>query len=334
MKPISKGQFNVGYGVFASAFIVGLIGLSYYLFDSAISAKFLQIDRLIAAIIFSLFFLYIIFKARQEFKAVDIFDNFLKIKWVWGLLHYKIQTSDIELFAESSKNKTKYLIIRTKKLDFLIQPKLTNNNLELIDQLRQWKVKRKDNIYFDEVSSIEKKFGGAFLMLLGVLLFVFTISSYLKTYSLITENTLTTITGTLQSKADVKKQSLRSSSQYISFSIKEYPQYRFEIDGAGYEAVNIPDLDNYNQGSNATFKILKRDYNVKIINSVEPRYSEKHFNWTTINLYGVQLNSNSIMTPDDYNFQTRTLFDSNRKWGFLVLGISLFLFLGGLKAYR
>jgi hypothetical protein len=334
MKPISKGTFNGGYGFLASAFIFGLVALSYYLFDSALSVKFLQIDRLIAAIIFSLFFLYIIFKAGQEFKAVDIYGDSLKIKWAWGLLYYKLSSKDIDLFAESTKNKTEYLLIRSKKLDFLFHTKLTNNDFELIEQLRQWKVRRKDNIYFDEISSIEKKVGGALLILFGTLLFVFTINSYLKTYSLKAENELTSIHGTLQSEPDVKKQSLRSSSQYVSFYLKEHPQYRFEIDGAGYEAVDISKLDNYQQGTNTIFKILKRDYDVKIKNSVDPTYSEKHFNWTTINLYDAQLNSKSIMTLDEYNSQTRVLYDSNRKWGFLVFGIAIFLVLYGLKAYR
>jgi len=129
MKPISRGTFNGGYGIFASVFIVGLIVLSWYLFDGAISVKFLQIDRLIAATIFSLFFLYIIFKAGQEFKALDIYENHLRIKWVWGLIYYNLSSNDIELFAESSKNKTEYIVLRTKKLDILLHRKLTNNEL-------------------------------------------------------------------------------------------------------------------------------------------------------------------------------------------------------------
>jgi len=171
-------------------------------------------------------------------------------------------------------------------------------------------------------------------MLFGVLLLVFTINNYFKTYSLISENELITIKGTLHSKPDVKKQSLKSSSQYISFSLKEYPQYKFEIDGAGYEAVDISNLDNYRQGTNTIFKVLKRDYNVKIKNSVSPTYSEKHFNWTTINLYEAQLNSSKIITLDEYNFQTRELYDSNRKWSFLIFGMAIIMFIYGLKAYR
>ena len=129
---ISKGRFQLGQGVLVTLLTIGLSFLSRFLFQNAFSFQYLQIDRLIAAIVFALAFLYIIFKGFEEYKAVSIYENHLKVKWFFGLITLRLDKDILTQFGQSSVKNIEYIYLKTEKYDLLFNESLIENNLELI----------------------------------------------------------------------------------------------------------------------------------------------------------------------------------------------------------
>ena len=106
---ISKGRFQFGQVVLVTIFAIGLFFFSRFLFRNAFSFQYLQIDRLIAAIVFTLLFLYIIFKGFEEYKAVNIYETHLKVKWFFGLIALRLDKNMLRQFGSSSVENINYI---------------------------------------------------------------------------------------------------------------------------------------------------------------------------------------------------------------------------------
>lgn len=153
--------------------------VSYYLFLHARVNRHIQLDILIAATSLSLFFLFILLIAIQELKAVDIYEDHIKVKKLWRFAPAVINKTDIQLFSVSAKRKINYIIIKTANKDIILPEPIVSNNLELVQQLQRWKIKRKSDIPFKRHSSVENKGAGVILMASGTFLLGYAIKSFI-----------------------------------------------------------------------------------------------------------------------------------------------------------
>lgn len=332
---ISKGRFQFGQVVLVTIFAIGLFFFSRFLFRNAFSFQYLQIDRLIAAIVFTLLFLYIIFKGFEEYKAVNIYETHLKVKWFFGLIALRLDKNMLRQFGQSSVKNINYIYLKTEKYDLLFNESLIENNIELIEQLGEWRIKRKDNLPVSEISKVEKKIGGFALMIAGAFMFVgILFGSYINPISTADFNVLTAVSGHLSKEPEVKKSTLRSPSTNVTFELKEYPSIRFEVGNPGYEAINLDNLAQYKKGDNTTLLVSKNDYSNKLIHNSEPTFNEKHFNWTKVQAYDVEIRQQKVLQLDEFNNEALSLKRSNQKWGLIAIGFAVFVFWSGLKAFR
>lgn len=332
---ISKGRFQLGQGVLVTIFTIGLFFFSRFLFKNAFSFQYLQIDHLIAAIVFTLLILYIIFKGFEEYKAVNVYENHLKFKWLFGLIALPLDKNMIKQFGQSSIKNINYVYLKTEKYDLLFNENLIENIHEFIEQLREWRVKRKDNLPIGEISKVEKKIGGFALMIAGAFIcFGILLGSYINPISFTDIKALTAVSGHLSKAPEVDKSTLRSPSTNVTFQLEEYPSIRFAVGNAGYEAINIDNLSQYKKGDNTTLLISKNDYSKKLIHNSEPTFNEKHFNWNEIQTFEVEIIQQKVLQLEEFNNEAVSLRQSNQKWGLVAIGLAIFVFWVGLKAFR
>lgn len=332
---ISKGKFQLGQGVMVTLFTIGLFLFSRFLFQNLFLFQYLQIDHLIAAIVFTLVFLYILFKGFEEYKAVNIYETHLKVKWLFGLIAIRLDKDMLKQFGQSSVKNINYIYLKTEKYDLLFNESLIENNIELTEQLKEWRIKRKDNLPVSEISKVEKKTGGFALMIAGTLICVgILFSSYINPISTTDINVLSAVSGHLSKKPDVKNSTFRSPSTNVTFELEEYPSIRFEVGNPGYEAINLNNLSQYEKGDATTLLITKNDYSKKLSQDSEPTFNEKHFNWTQVQSYDVEIRQQKVLQLDEFNNEALSLRHSNQKWGFVAIGLAVFVFWGGLKAFR
>ncbi len=332
---ISKGRFQIGQGVLVTIFTIGLFFFSRFLFRNALSYQYLQIDRLITAMVFTLVFLYIIFKGFEEYKAVNIYESHLKIKWLFGLISIRLDKSVLNQFGQSSVKKSNYIYLKSDKFDILLNENLIENNYELIEQLREWHIKRRDNLPVSEVSKVEMKIGGIALMIAGAFMFAGIIfASYINPISTTDISLLSSVSGHLSKEPDIKRPAWRSSSKNVTFELQEYPLIRFEAGNPGYEAINLNALSQYKQGDNITMLVTENEYSKKLRQVNEPTFSEKHFNWEKVNVFDVEIKQQKILRLEQFNQEVLALRSSNQKWGIVAIGLAVFVFWGGLKAFR
>ncbi|MBV9988326.1 MAG: hypothetical protein JO301_11650 [Chitinophagaceae bacterium] len=333
MKPVSKGIFDVKAQAGISFVAAVFVAICWFMIQSAVSVRYIQIDNLIAGSLISILCLLGSVAGFDECKAVDIYENHLQLKWVWGLIRRRLPATDIELFSKTNIDKKDYLILRTPKRDIRFLSSFTSNEQELIETLRSWKIRRKDNTGFNQRSVTEKVFG-VILMGLSLPVLIFTCKLCVEPDAAVTRKELATVSGILKMRPDIKKSTAKSSSQYISFTLREYPEFKFEIGSVGYDATKISALAEFNYGAKASFRIPLRDLATKIQQTAEPTFLEKHFNWTTIPVYDAVLNSRQVLALDDYYTEKRLRHDSEKKWCFVGIAVSVLFFWGGLKLFR
>jgi hypothetical protein len=332
---ISKGKFQIGYGVLILILAIGLFFFSRYLFQNAFAFQFLQIDRLIAAVVFTALFTYFILKGISDYKAVDVYKEYLKVRWLFGLIHLKLRPSDITQFGESSVKEAKYIYVRKGKRDILFNVDSTDNDIELIEQLRAWRVKRKDNIAISEVSKLEERLGNIISKIIGAILcFVVFYCSYINVRPPMEQSSLIPVYGQLNSQPDIDHSTVKSPSKGVAFRLKEYPSFRCSVGEPGYNSINLDELKSYEVGSQAIFWIEKMEYQKKIVNKSNPDFSDKYFNWDRIDVYEAHLNGRKVLELHKFNEEAVAIQASNRKWGLLIVAVLAFVFFGGLKAFR
>jgi len=332
---ISKGRFQIGQGVLVMIITIGLFFFLRFLFLNTFSFQYLQIDRLIAAIVFTLVFLYIIFKGFEEYKAVNIYENHLKVKWLFGLISVRFDKSILNQFGQSSVKKSNYIYLKSDKFDLLLNENLTDNSNELIEQLSEWHVKRRDNLPVREISKVEIKIGGIALSIAGVFMFVgIVFASYINPISTTDISSLSSVSGHLSKEPDIKRPSFRSSSKNVTFELQEYPSKYFEVGNPGYEAINLNGLSQYKQGDNITLLVTTNEVSKKLRQTNEPTFSEKHFNWSKVHAYDIEIRNQKVLRLEDHNQESLDLRKSNQQWGVVAIGLAVFVFWGGLKAFR
>jgi hypothetical protein len=321
-KPISRGKFNAGHGLLLALLAVGLFFLSWYFFQLSFAYRYLQIDRFIAAIIFTSVFAYFLIKGLAGHKAVDIYRHHLKLKWLWGLISVKLYPSGITQFGVSYTK----ICLRKGRTDILLSIQHINNDVELIEQLSLWQVKRRDNMRFNEFSRLESRVANILMKIVaGVGCMAVFYKSCMDFHKPISYDSLVKISGRLSKPPQIHNTS-KSGYKDIDLTLNEYPSIAFQIGKAGYNTMNIPGLGNYQPGTGATLWITKDAYQKKIAQTAAPRLGERHFNWSRVETFEVELNGNKVLELDKYNKEADEIAASNKRWAFPLILVFVVIF--------
>jgi hypothetical protein len=332
MAPISKGKFNNRQWVLILILCAMMSVISFYIFQHAFAYRYVQVDVLVAATSLTLFFVFILLVTMQGFKAVDIYEEQLTVKW--RFTSRILNKADISAFSETARKQINYLIIKTTSEDVVLPQPLINNYDELVLQLQKWKIKRKFDLPITRHSRIENRGVGVILMVTGAFLMGFTIKSVISPEFSVDGSKLITLSGHLSMPPEVKEPSSRNTFGYIQLYLLEFPGINFHIDGVGYNSIRQKQLLGVNRGTPVELSILKHEYGVKIKKTEVPGYFEKHYEWATIYTYSVTLNGEQVLTVDSYNESKHSLDNSNKKWSVLIAIVSLSMFVYGFILYR
>jgi hypothetical protein len=334
MTVLSKGKFNNQQGVLILILLTMMTVIACYLFRQAFLFHVVQLDVLLAAVSLSLLFLFILAATAQGFKAVDIYEEQIKIKRYWGLSTITIDKPAITVFAVTARRNINYIVIRTADKELVLPSQLLSNHEELVQQLQIWRVKRKTDLPFTRHSRLETRNAGVVLMTMGTFLLGFTIKTLIFPIITIDGGKLIAVEGHLSMPPDVKHYTPGSAAGYIQLYLTEYPGINFRIDEMGCAMLDVQQVKDFTTGMAIELFIDKRDYSVKIKKTKETGYFGKNYEWANVVIYGITINEAPLYTPEGYNDSMHALNSGNKKWNFLIAMVAVVLFLYGLRIYR
>ena len=332
MAVISKGKFNNRQWLLILILCAMMSVISYYIFQHAFAYRYVQIDVLIAATSLTLFFCFILSVTMQGFKAIDIYEDQIKIKWRFS--SRSINKEDIKAFSITVRKQVNYIILKTTSEDVVLPEPLINNHEELVQQLALWKIKRKFDLPITRHSRFENRGTGVVLMITGAFLLGFTIKSVISPEFSVDGSKLITLSGRLSMPPDIKAPTSRNKFSYMQLYLLEFPGINFHIDGVGFNSINPKLLQGAGRGTPVELSILKHEYAVKIKKTEVPGYFERHYEWATIYTYSVTMNGEPLLTVDTYNESKHSLDNSNKKWSVLIAIVAISMFAYGFILYR
>jgi hypothetical protein len=332
MAPISKGKFNNRQWLLILILFAMMSVISFYIFQHAFSYRYVQVDVLVAATSLSLFFFFILLVTMQGFKAVDIYEEQLIVKWRFS--SRIVNRSEIIAYGITIRKQINYIIIKTTGDDLVLPELLLNNHEELIHQLQLWKIKQKFELPITRDARFENKGTGTILMIAGSFLLGFTIKSVISPEFSVDGSKLITLSGQLSMPPEVKIPSNKNAFGAIQLYLVEYPGINFYIDAVGFNSINAKQLQSAGKGTPVELSILKHEYAVKIKKTEAPGYFETHYQWATIYTYSLSVNGDPLLTVDTYNESKHSLDNSNKKWSVLIAIIALSMFVYGFILYR
>lgn len=179
---------------------------------------------------------------------------------------------------------------------------------------------------------IERKIGGIALIFFGILLLIKMIIIVFTPFTSINPNTLSTVSGHLREEPHVAKPA-KSTSHNITFHLQEFSHISFETGSLGYKMINLDSLAIYRRGDKVTFLITKNDLEKKILQTSEPTFNEKHISWPFVQVYSIESDKRSILSFKRYNDQLLKLKSNNSIWGWVAIGVTIFIIVIGFKEY-
>jgi hypothetical protein len=320
MAPISKGTFNNRQWLLILILFAMMSVISFFIFRHAFAFRHVQIDVLVAATSLSLFFFFILLVTMQGFKAVDIYEDQLTIKWRFSVR--VVSKGDISAFSETTRKQVNYLIIKTSAEDVVLPEPLINNYADLVQQLLKWKIKRRFDLPITRHSKYENRGVGVLLMVIGAFLFGFTIKSIILPEFSVDGSKLITLSGRLSMPPEVKGPTERNAFSYM------------QLYGVGFNSISQKKLKEATKGTPVEVSVLKHEYAVKVTKTEVPGYFEKHYEWTTLYTYSLTMNGEQLLTVDRYNDSKHSLDNSSKKWSVLISIVALSMFAYGFILYR
>jgi hypothetical protein len=332
MAPISKGKFNNRQWLLILILFAMMSVISFYIFQHAFAYRYVQVDVLVAATSLTLFFFFILLVTMQGFKAVDIYEEQLTVKWRFS--SRVVDKSEITAYGITTRKQINYVIIKTTGDDVVLPELLLNNFEELIHQLQLWRIKQKFELPITRDSRFENRGTGVILMIAGSFLLGFTIKSVISPEFSVDGSKLITLSGQLSMPPELKMPSSKNAYGSIQLYLIEYPGINFNIDAVGFNSVNAKQLQGAGRGTPVELSVLKHEYAVKIKKTEAPGYFETNYQWATIYTYSLTVNGEPLLTVDGYNESKHSLDNSNKKWSVLIAIIAISMFIYGFILYR
>lgn len=122
---------------------------------------------------------------------------------------------------------------------------------------------------------------------LGLLCLCLTFSNEpLQLYEL--EQSLAFTELTLSQSPQKERTGGKRSKDYIKFSIQEYPQFSFTMEGDAYDACNKAVFKDLKKGDKVQISIPRIALDSKLLRTIEPSFTTKHFSWSRIPVYNIK----------------------------------------------
>lgn len=331
---INKGRFDPEriWGIILGALVIGIItGL---LLDGSFSGKYYRLDNLVMAIAFFMLFGYFLFKSIRNYKAITIYENSLKVRWLFGLITATINKDDLTQFGRTILDKSDHIYIKTNNNDLLLEEKITENNELIIEQLRTWRIKRKDNIPINKFLGLKQKAYGVGMMAFSLLLLTGLFLALNSPPSITDETKFVTISGYLQSTPEIIKPRGRSSTKDVRFYLNQYGGIQFSASYIGYELINHNSLLEFRRGDSITLLITQNDYEKKISGIQEAGYWEKHSHWPTIGVYAVEIENKKLLSLQAYKTRLEDGRGIHPVKFIIIIAVCVGLFIWGIKEFR
>jgi hypothetical protein len=331
---IHKGNFDPDriWGIIFGTLIIVII--TALLLGEAFSGEHYSLAHLVMAIGFFIFFGYFLIRSIHNYKAITIYENSLKIRWLFGLITTTIHKKNITQFGRSTIEKSDHIYIKTIKYDLLLEEKITENNELIIEQLRSWRIKRKDNIHRNEISRLARIATGIGMMIFSVLLLAGIVFSVNSSPSITDETTFATVSGYLQRTPEIIKPRGKSSTRDVTFYLLNYPGIKFSANAIGYHLMNHDSLQKFRYGDSITFLITRNDYEKRIARNKKMDYFEKHSHWSKINVYAVEIENKKQFTLQQYKETLENNKGIHPGMFLILIASSVGLFVYGIKEFR
>jgi hypothetical protein len=161
-----------------------------------------------------------------------------------------------------------------------------------------------------------KKIIATVLILIGISLLYISSKSYIEKNQPIENTDLTKLTDIITN--EVKLNNGGKGSKSILLNLKKYPEFKFQIIGNGFQAMNIDNfLNNVKQGDTISLHILTEDFNKKITKEKELTFYDKSVNYSFIHVLGVSDKNKTYLNIYDYNKES----ENDRPWDIWLYGL-------------
>ena len=325
---ISKGNFLPLPGILGIILTGALIYVNLIFCENLFRYQYFQIDELIFSAVLFFCTLYILTKVFAEYKAVDVYEKHLIIKWLFGLISVKIEKSEILECGITTKYKINYLYIKTEKHVYLFIENMTVNDFQLFEQLNTWGIPRKDEALKNKIEIFELKFQSIFFIIVGICIITGALLLNIHRRPNVKYEDLFLVEGHLKTAPNIGYDKFNREAPTVTYELSEYPDLRFKI----YKFANPPGYFNtfgrFQKGQQAIFMITLNDYNKKIIQIDEPTFREKHFFWSEITVYEAIINKNTELKFNTQNYEDNTKRGNTYIWTMALPSLIGLIFVG------
>lgn len=296
----SKGHINQDKLIEWTIILLLLLAGHYGLYSLVSNPTFIQLDFAIILSVLFIVTVFIIRKGLNELKYLDIYEDKIVIKYFGSLFTKTIYFIDIISFNTFIKEKRNFLDFRTTNRNYRIDRNALNNGKELIDTFNRFSHKR-DQTINQEITRQKIRQESRYLGIGGLLVLSFTLIGFINPVKKIDSNELVQLNGNLLDEFKVYKPHLRNPGRFYTFKLNQFDKFEFRVNTAGYNSSDINFIEKNHRNDSVTIYIDRREFEIKIKQSTKPTFSESHFKWPTIEVYGLQVNNKKIFTPKDIN---------------------------------
>lgn len=329
---ISKGQINQSKLIEWLIILLLLLAGHYGLYRLVSNPTFIQLDYII---ILSILFIVTVFQIRKgldELKYLDIYEDKIVIKYIGSLYTKTIYLQDIISFNTFIRDKRNFIDFRTLNASYRFDRNALNNGKELIVIFNRFSHK-KDQTINQEITRRKSRQEGRYLGIAGILILTFVLIRLINPDKRINGNELVELNGNLVDEFEIYKPQLRNPGRFYTFKLSQFNKFEFRVNTAGYNSSDIDFIEKDHRNDSVAIYIDRREFEIKIKQSAKPTFSESHFKWPTIEVYGLQVNNKKIFTPKDINSSKDESSKYSLIWTFIGVVLGLELLRRARKAY-
>lgn len=157
-------------------------------------------------------------------------------------------------------------------------------------------------------SNIKKSNTKLEIGILFILSCIFLIGSYISfenSKTILSTQDITTLRQIVTNEIKIDTPAKGGSS--IKLSLKEYPNFDFQINGIAFSATNTSNLiSNVKIGDTILVDIKTDEYKKKLTKEKPLGFFDKTLNYKFINIYGLRDKTKTYLTLSDYNAERKT----------------------------
>lgn len=179
------------------------------------------------------------------------------------------------------------------------------------------KIEQEDVNLIGQQKKVYKNIGkgiGVFIFIFGLYQLVFT--------SISPPKNIHELHGIIAEKPIIRKKTKKRKKTTISFQLNKYPEFKFKVKSELFSRFNS-DLKNIKINDEVSFKILKSEFQQKLLRSVPPDFKRKYINWDIIELYSVEHKGEILLDTKEVK---RTKNSPLSKILIMMCGIGVFLY--------